>query len=58
MLRLSNIADENVPIVERFQYLPITDAMLKELIPIVADREERMKKLLKISFPLYKNMGH
>ena len=25
MLRLSNIADENVPIVEKFQYLPITD---------------------------------
>ena len=48
--------DENVPIVEKFQYLPITDAMLKELIPIAADREERMKKLLEITFPLYKKM--
>ena len=50
MLRLSNIADETVPIVERFQYLPITDALLKELIPIVADREERMKKIIKNKF--------
>ena len=41
---------------EKFQYLPITDAMLKELIPIAADREERMKKLLEITFPLYKKM--
>ena len=50
MLTLSNIADENVPIEEKIQYLPITDAMLKELIPIVADREERMKKIIKNKF--------
>ena len=56
MSRLSNIADETVPIVERFLYLPITDAMLRELIPTAADREERMKQLLKMTYPLHKKM--
>ena len=55
MSRLSNIADETVPIVERFLYLPITDAMLRELIPTAADREEIMKHLLKMTYPLHEN---
>ena len=56
MSRLSNIADETVPIVERFLYLPIVDAMLRELLPTAADREERMKQLLKMTYPLHKKM--
>ena len=56
MLRLSSIADENVPIVERLQYLPITDAMLKDLIPIEADRVGKMKTLVNMVIPLHKKM--
>ena len=56
MSKLSNIADETVPIVERSLYLLITDAMLRELTPTSADGEERMKQLLKMSYPLHKKM--
>ena len=56
MLRLSSIADENVPIVERLQYLPITDAMLKDLIRIEADRVGKMKTLVNMVIPLHKKM--
>ena len=38
------------------QYLPITDVMLKELIPIEADRVEKLKGLIKKVAPLYQKM--
>ena len=37
-------------------YLPITDVMLKELIPIEADTGEKLKELIKKVTPLYKKM--
>ena len=36
------------------QYLPITNVMLKELIPIEADRGEKLKELIKKVATLYK----
>ena len=35
-------------------YLPITDVILKELTPIEADTEEKLKELIKKVAPLYK----
>eukprot|EP00596_Hydrurales_sp_CCMP1899_P005209 CAMPEP_0119035962 /NCGR_PEP_ID=MMETSP1177-20130426/3286_1 /TAXON_ID=2985 /ORGANISM="Ochromonas sp, Strain CCMP1899" /LENGTH=724 /DNA_ID=CAMNT_0006994953 /DNA_START=56 /DNA_END=2227 /DNA_ORIENTATION=- len=55
---LSNIVEVNKSVLEKLDYLPLTDQLSRELIPNDEERVEKMKVLIDKVVPLYRKMSY